>query len=79
MGKNLYERRKIREAKKALLPPPVRSLKWHERNVIKQAENFSRVFVTTVGFGVPLARAGNLLNEAVERMHAARANAHNGI
>ena len=72
MGKNQYERRLAREAKRALRPPPVRTVKWHERNVIKHAENFSRVFVTTVGFGVPLARAGNLLNEAVERLHAAR-------
>lgn len=78
MGKNQYERRRIRAAKLALRPPPVRSLKWHERNVIKQAENFSRVFMTTVGFGVPLARAGNLLNEAVERLHSAKATAHNG-
>lgn len=72
MGKNQYERRRAKAAKLASRPPPVRSVKWHECNVIKHAENFSRVFVTTVGFGVPVARAGNLLNEAVERLHAAR-------
>jgi len=76
MGKNLYERRKIRAAKLAAMPPPVRSLKWHERNVLKLAENFSRVFVTTVGFGAPVARAGMLLNEAVERLQAARSGQH---
>lgn len=75
MGKNLYERRKIREAKaliRAKLAPPY-SIHWHERNVVKHAERFARVFVTTVGFGAPVARAGMLLNEAVERLHAARA------
>lgn len=74
MGKNLYERRKIREAKAAerkKLAPPY-SVKWHERNVVRRAELFCEVFVTTVGFGLPVARAGKILNEAVERLHAAR-------
>jgi hypothetical protein len=74
MGKNQYERRKIKEAKRAALPPVVHSVKWHERNVIKRAENFARVFTNTVGFGAPVARAGMLLNDAVERLRAARSN-----
>jgi hypothetical protein len=74
MGKNLYERRQIREAKAAAragLAPP-HSVKWHERNVVRRAELFCQVFVTSVGFGTPVARAGKVLNEAVERLHAAR-------
>ncbi len=72
MAKNLYERRKIREAKKAAAPRPVRSVRWHEQNVIARAVKFADVFVTTVGFGAPLARAGGLLNDAVEGLQAAR-------
>lgn len=53
-------------------PRPVRSVRWHEANVIARAVKFADVFVTSVGFGAPLARAGGLLNDAVEGLQAAR-------
>lgn len=68
MGKNLYERRKA----KAALPVPAKSVKWHEERVLRLAERFSQVYVTSVGYGRPVARAGGLLNDAVEQLHAAR-------
>jgi hypothetical protein len=72
MAKNLYERRKIRAAKAAAAPRPVRSVRWHEQNVIARAIKFADIYVTTIGFGAPLARAGGLLNDAVEGLQAAR-------
>lgn len=71
MGKNAYERRLIRLAKLEAKERQPRSVEWHEQNVIKQARKFAQVYVTTVGFGRPLARAGAMLNEAVERLEAA--------
>lgn len=68
MGKNLYERRKLR----AMRPVPLHSVEWHEARVLRLAERFSQVYVTSVGYGGPLARAGGLLNEAVEQLVAAR-------
>ena len=49
-----------------------RSVKWWEDEVLRRAVKFSEVYVTTVGYGAPLARAGGLLNEAVEQLVAAR-------
>lgn len=50
----------------------MRSVAWHEKNVLKKAKQFCRVFVTTHGFGKPVAQAGHWLNEAVEQYEAAK-------
>jgi hypothetical protein len=71
MAKNNYERRLIREAKEAAMPKPVRTVEWHKENVIKRARKFAEVYVTTIGFGAPVAQAGWALNDAVERLEAA--------
>jgi hypothetical protein len=48
-----------------------RSVKWHENEVLRLAKKFSDVFVTTAGYGAPIARSGSILNDAVEKWQAA--------
>jgi hypothetical protein len=50
----------------------MKSEAYHKKRVLRLAERFSQVYVTSVGFGGPVARAGGLLNEAVEQWIAAR-------
>lgn len=50
----------------------VRGVRWHERNVLRLAIKFAKVFVTSPGYGGPVARAASLLNDGVEQLEAAR-------
>ena len=49
-----------------------KSLRGWEFEVLRRAEKFTNTYVQTIGFGRPIVRAAESLNEAVEHMVAMR-------
>jgi predicted NUDIX family phosphoesterase len=73
MGKNLYERRKVR-ASKAMPPPTAEELK---ALVVKRAEMFVDEYMRTEGWSRMCERKALLLNMAVAHYRGRRVGASN--